>query len=669
MSFMPAPRQAVNKVVTVPAPIGGLNARDSLVAMAETDAIVMRNIWPQPYGCSVRKGYVEFANAMPADVGTLAAWSSLTGTSKLFAWSGTAMYDITAGGAIGAGLVTGLVNSQWQTVAMSNAAGSHMIAVNGVDNAILYNAAGGAARLISGNGIVSNTWSGLNPQAATQVTVHQGRLWAVEKNTSRGWYLPVGAIFGVLLSFDFGPLFSRGGFLQYLFTWTLDDGNGAEDHLVAVSSEGEVVVYAGTNPNDPDAWALVGVYYAGTPVAGYRGFTKIGGDMALITQRGVVSLTNLLASTKVNQEQTIIKSSKIQFLVSDATTTYGTEQGWQLIYIAAYNILLLNVPTVVDAGNFQFAANEVMPSEPWTQFSGMDAACWAVHDTKLYFGDYNGRVYEAWVGETDNVRLPTLLDVNPDFTTDIAGWTPNGFATNTWVAGVNRVTQSTGGGATRTVQTIVGDFTGQTLRLTATYRNSTTVGGAMVRVVELGTAVPQATLPTVVGTSFVTNTIDFICTAATIRIQAGSVLATEAVGTIVEFESITLTIAPIGQSIEVECQQAYSYLGALSVQKQIGMYRPNFISNKEFSYATKIVYDFAADTVDAPPASGANTAGSLWGSARWGVGLWGGGLTTDRTWQQSSGLGVAASLLFAAQASAEIIWVSTDYSYKVGTLL
>jgi hypothetical protein len=655
-----------NKVVTVPAPIGGLNARDSLAAMPETDAIILNNWWPQPYGCSVRKGYQEFALGMPGEVASLAGWSSILNTQKLFAWSGANMYDITAGGTVGAAIVTGLSNANWQTTSMTNAAGAHLIAVNGSDNGIIYNSSG-VARLVAGDGIVPNTWNGINPQAAIQLAVHQGRLWAVQKNTSKGWYLPVGQVMGIFVSFDFGPMFSRGGFLQYLFTWTIDDGNGAEDHLVAMSSEGEIVVYGGTNPNDPDAWALVGVYYAGAPVAGYRSFTKLAGDMAMITQRGVVSLSALLASTKVNQGETIIRSSKIQFLVSDATTNYGALPGWQLTYAAPYNMLLLNVPVVTSGGNFQFAANELMPSEPWTQFSNMDASCWLVHDNLLYYGDYDGRVLQAWVGEEDNVKLPVLLDTNPEFTTDIVGWTPNAGSSNTWVAGVNRAACTVAASNIRTLQTIVGDFSGKILRLTATYRNVSAASGSMVRVVESGTAIPQATLPTNVGTSFVTRSIDFLCTVPVIRIQGGSPGA-ENIGATVEFDSIFLTIAPIGTEVVVQAQQAYSYLGALSVQKQVGMYRPNFIVSEPFDYGSAILYDFVAGELEAPPPPSALPAGALWGTALWGSGLWGGTLATDREWNQAEGVGVAASFLMAAQTSGEVIWVSTDYSYKVGGL-
>ena len=661
---------SVSRIVTVPAPIGGLNARDSLAAMPPEDAVILENLWPQPYGCTIRKGTAEFAIGFPAAVTSLATWNSATSTvaSKLFAWSLTSMYDAVSG-TIGAAIVTGLTNAAWQSVSMSNSAGSHLIAVNGADNAILYNNVG-VQRLVAGDGIVNNTWNQLNPTNAIQVTVHQGRLWAVEKNTARAWYLPVSQIFGIFTSFDFGPLFSRGGYLQYLATWTLDDGNGAEDHLVAVSSRGEAVVYAGTNPASAATWGLVGVYYVGSPVAGYNSSTKIGGDLALLTQRGVVSMTALLTSTRVDQAEDILKSSKIQFLISEATSLYSTNPGWVLLFVPAYNMLLCNVPVLGTNTIYQFAANEVMPEAPWTKFTGMDAVSWSLLDNKVYFGTNDGRVLEAWTGNAADVKLATAIAVNPNFDVNVTNWTAGTNNTNTWVAGgYNRVASTLNNNLLRTHQTPAADYTGKTLRLTATYRNISTIDGASARVVNASSGAVLASLPVVTGTSFLTNSVDFVCTVSSIRIEGISAVTTELSGTQIEFDSINLTIAPVGQPITFQVQQAYSYLDALSAQKQVGMYRPNFLASGSIEYASDIQYDFATVTFPAAPSQPAAVGSSLWGTGIWGSSLWGGATVPNRKWQQATGYGVAASLLMTAQSSLSVTWISTDYSYKVGALL
>ena len=59
-------KQAVNRGgrsynYTLPAPTGGLNARDSLDMMSETDAIVMDNYYPSETKVCLRGGYRSYA--------------------------------------------------------------------------------------------------------------------------------------------------------------------------------------------------------------------------------------------------------------------------------------------------------------------------------------------------------------------------------------------------------------------------------------------------------------------------------------------------------------------------------------------------------------------------------------------------------------------------------
>ena len=391
-----------NKVASIPAPVGGLNARDSIVAMEPQDAIVMRNWWPQPYGCSVRKGYYKWSEGMTGTVHSLAGLNNVNGTTKLFAWAGTNFYDCTTQGAVGAAVFSGLTDTPWQSIQLVNAAGAHMIAVNGADNAIKANGAS-VVRITPGDGIVANTWAGLSPVDAVQVTVHQSRLWAVQKNTSAGWYLPPDAVQGTFVKFDFGPLFPHGGYLLFLTTWTMDDGNGAEDHLVAFSSEGDAVVFAGTDPSDDLKWSMVGVYYMGTPVAGRRSFAKVGGDLIILTQQGAASMTETLVSTKVQERSSILRTDKIQFLVAELTTAYGDEFGWQLSYFAELNMLMINVPSPLADGNLQLVSNQLINA--WSQFIGMDAAAWITYENTPFFSDYAGNVWGAWTGTVDGVSL------------------------------------------------------------------------------------------------------------------------------------------------------------------------------------------------------------------------------------------------------------------------
>ena len=190
MSWLPKSTAASNQPGSIPAPTGGLNASASIAAMPPTDALVMRNWWPGPYGCAVRKGTRQWTTGMGYSVNTILTWNSVSGTAKCFAFSGDSMYDISTRGPAQTPILTALSDSWWQSTQMVNGAGAHLIALNGLDDGILYNETG-LHRLIVGDGLAPYTWKNIDPKAAIEATVHQGRLWVVQVNTAMAWYLPV----------------------------------------------------------------------------------------------------------------------------------------------------------------------------------------------------------------------------------------------------------------------------------------------------------------------------------------------------------------------------------------------------------------------------------------------------------------------------------------------
>lgn len=117
---------------SVPAPVGGVNARDALASMPPTDAIVMDNWFPNPSYVAVRNGSVSWATGLPDAVETVMAYNGLT-NRKLFAASVSGFYDITVQGAVGSAIVSGLSNARWQHAMFNAAGGNVLLAVNGAD--------------------------------------------------------------------------------------------------------------------------------------------------------------------------------------------------------------------------------------------------------------------------------------------------------------------------------------------------------------------------------------------------------------------------------------------------------------------------------------------------------------------------------------------------------
>ena len=89
------------KVASIPAPIGGWNARDSIANMDILDAVQLTNLFPSVNNVVLRPGYSRYATGLPGQVHTIMSYSS-GATEKMFACVGTEIYDVTLGGAVGA---------------------------------------------------------------------------------------------------------------------------------------------------------------------------------------------------------------------------------------------------------------------------------------------------------------------------------------------------------------------------------------------------------------------------------------------------------------------------------------------------------------------------------------------------------------------------------------
>lgn len=380
----------VSSTITLPAPVGGWNARDSLSEMAPADAVILTNWFPSTTECVARYGYTQHATGLPASVETLFSYSGGS-TDKLFAASSTGIYDVTSSGSVGAAAVTGLTNSRFQYVNFSTAGGNFMMAVNGADKMRYYN---GSAWDVDGGG--TYTVAGVDTADCSGIMVHKNRIWLVQDGTLKVWYLPTSSIAGTANPLDMSAVAQLGGHIVAASTWTIDAGTGVDDLFVAVTSKGEIIVYQGTDPASATTWALKGVWRLGSPV-GKRCLFKFGGDLLIISQDGVLPLSGALQSSRVNPR--VALTDKIQSAVSNAVTIYGANFGWQLVYVARHNQLWLNVPVAEGSSQQQYVMNTI--SKAWCNYSGWDANCWEIYGDQPYFGG-DGFVGKAWDGLSDN---------------------------------------------------------------------------------------------------------------------------------------------------------------------------------------------------------------------------------------------------------------------------
>jgi hypothetical protein len=377
--------KAVVEAKSMPAPIAGLNYRDPISQMRPQYALVLDNVICRPGYVEVRKGRQNTATGFSATVETLMPYNRVDGTRFLFAAAGTGIFDATASGAIGAAVVGGRTSAYFYHVQYSTAAGNYLICGNGVDNAKIFDGAVWAD--LGATVVVLNT--------ITHVSVWKHRLWLVQKNTMAAWYLPTDAIAGAAVKFDFAGVFTRGGNLLAVIPWTIDSGVGPDDYLLAISSMGEVAVYKGTDPAAASTFALVGVYYVSPPI-GRRFYAKIGGDVVLLTQQGLVSFSRFFQSTQVDARNFI--SDNINQLLSQDIASYGSTQGWEVVVYLEDNFLLIQVPSGGVGSRYQYVMSTI--TKGWSRFLVSPAVTWAISGGVLYHGQ-TALVANSWTGGLD----------------------------------------------------------------------------------------------------------------------------------------------------------------------------------------------------------------------------------------------------------------------------
>jgi hypothetical protein len=364
--------------------VGGWNAKNAVADMPQTDAVFLTNWFPIPSGVMLRHGYTNQATGLPGQVWDVMAYNSGV-NSKLFASSGSGIYDCSIVGAAVGAAVQAITNPQTQHTNMETPGGNFLVVVNGTDIGWTYNGTTWAALSVTG----------FNTALASNVYVTKQRVWFVEKNSTRVWYLPISSIGGAASQFDLGPFMKNGGYIVAMASWSTSGGFGQQDFTVFATSEGELLVYQGYDPSTGSVWALQSVLKFGSPM-GTRCFCKAGADLLYISKDGITPLSQGRFFSDLGEQGNI--TDKIQYAISNVTTTYASNVGWQIQPFPLQNMLLLNVP-IGPGLQQQYVQNTI--SGAWCNFTGWPANCWEQYKDQIYFGG-NTVVGWAWNTNADN---------------------------------------------------------------------------------------------------------------------------------------------------------------------------------------------------------------------------------------------------------------------------
>jgi len=360
--------------VSLPAPVGGLNARDALAGMKSSDAIQLENWFPDGDRLRLRDGYALHAT-LPAggEVESLLMWRGVSG-SRLLAAAAGSICNVTAQGT-GDVLMSGLASSRWQGIQF----GGRLIMLNGEDAPLSYD-----GNTLSAAGFTLA--EGHDVGDLIGVLPFKGRLYFVEKGSAIFWYADAGAVTGALTGFDLSQVAQHGGHIAALGSWSTDAGSGLDDFFVAVMESGEILIYQGSYAGSLEDWSLVGSFMASPPI-GRRCLAKFGGELVLLTRSGYVPLSSVMDGS----DDAISTSAwdRIRRLAQDMAQTYGAGVGWQVL--AHQGVGYFNIPVVPGNTYEQHVINTATGA--WTKFTGIPARCFCSTGEALYFGGGQGQVF------------------------------------------------------------------------------------------------------------------------------------------------------------------------------------------------------------------------------------------------------------------------------------
>jgi hypothetical protein len=414
-------KQVVAQGVALPAPVGGWDAISPLANMPIDRAVQIDNWVCRPGWIEPRKGSVVHATGVGSattPVQTLMAYNSFSsGSNKLFAAAGSTIYDVTNIGAATPTTVTSLSSSRLQYIMFSNAADlQYLVTCNGIDGPWLYNGSAWSQPSIT----VASGSNTFDPTEFIGVNAYQGRLWYVQQNSTDPVYMTtVGAVSGSAFAFPLGQLLNKGGYLMAIGRWTVDTRQNVDEYIAFISSRGEVVVYAGTDPSTASTFQLVGIYQIGAPI-GRRCFLRISGDLQIITVDGVVGMSEMLSTDRAAANRVSL-TSIIMNAMASAAQQYRNNFGWQLIEYAAGTLAILNIPIQENSNQMQFVMNTITGA--WSRFIGLNPASgqpnpgfginantWEVDASdNIYWAGNNGTVYQWNIGGGDGAVPITCL--------------------------------------------------------------------------------------------------------------------------------------------------------------------------------------------------------------------------------------------------------------------
>jgi len=382
------------EAVTVPPPYQGLDLVTAIDSMNPSSALEMVNMFPGPTAPISRNGYSQLTNLTASSTGvkTLFPYNKTDGTSEIIAVcdGGTKkIYKIVSGAATDITGTTAITAPNMQAEQFSTI----LYLCNGTEAVQAYN----------GTTVADSTFtfpggSGVTLANIINVSSYKERVYFVQQNSLKFWYGNTQAVgSSQLTAFNLEYVMRRGGRLIFAGSYTNSTGQTSTDLFWAISSEGEIVFYAGSSPADTN-WSLVARFVIGKPL-GYRSFIRINNDVWIITEQGIIPISALFQTDPTKATEVI--SGAINPYITKYAKVLPFSARWHGMFWALGRRVFINVPS--SESNSTMLVHS-LDTNGWCVYEladKEDSNTIAVVDGVPYYGSNRGYVYEAEDGFTD----------------------------------------------------------------------------------------------------------------------------------------------------------------------------------------------------------------------------------------------------------------------------
>lgn len=270
------------------------------------------------------------------------------------------------------------------------------------DNETITDGAGGSATANGVRSLLITALTGVATDEIDHINVYRNRLWLTDR-TMDVYALATDAISGaVAYTIALAGVFRRGGYVMATASWSFDAGNGPNEVIAFITTEGEVAIYQG-DPADTATWGIIGLYDS-SPMMGKNAFLKVAGDVLMVTEIGLVPLSQLK-----NKDPAALAIAAVSRNIQpdwQAEARQRRTLPWEIVKWTSRNIAYITCPVTGEEAvtpAICFAVN--LETGAWSKVTGWNTRCLILHDDWVYFGTNAGTLMQADIGGSDDGEI------------------------------------------------------------------------------------------------------------------------------------------------------------------------------------------------------------------------------------------------------------------------